>query len=383
MTARSLGIVNAIRKSALGEVAIELLLRNRDRHAIPSLDGPWRPNRDLETAPILASGLAEPDDVVLDPAGTLFVSDSCRVLKLSGPAWARRDVVREFDHPVGGMAWHRDGSLAVCVEEEGVIFVGGPFEGARLDSAGGRRLRCATAVCIGPDGELFVAEGSRDHVAASWAWDLMEKRSSGRVLRFDPRSGEASVLLDDRPYPHGLALTHDGRSLLVTESWGHTVSRYPLQGKSIGPCKPVFRNLPGYPARIVPAADGGYWLSLFAMRTHLVEFLLTEDEYRLAMMRSVDERYWIRPALAATDSFLEPLQGGGIKQLGITKPWAPPRSYGLVAKLDGNLELLRTWHSRVGGDRHGITGVREHGGTLYVVSKGHKLVLAVSGGSAS
>ena len=38
-------------------------------------------------------------------------------------------------------------------------------------------------------------------------------------------------------------------------------------------------KLPGYPARIHPAADGGAWLALFAPRNRLIEFILLEDEH--------------------------------------------------------------------------------------------------------
>lgn len=360
------------------DILRELFLRDRERHAIPSLDGPWRPNAELDSAKLVLDGLADPDDVVFDPDGSLYLSDGPSVLKLSGPGFEARKVLRTFDHAAGGLAWHPDGSLAVCVAEEGVRFVGGPFDGLLLAGPAGAPLRCATAACAGPAGELFVTEGSRHHLAGEWTRDLMEKRASGRLLRFDLRRGQVAVLLDDRPFPYGVTLTHDRGSILLTESWNHTLSRHALQGDSLGPRQPVFRNLPGYPARIVPAADGGYWLSLFAMRTHLVEFVLDEPEYRDAMMRTIEERYWVAPALAATDSYLEPLQGGGIKQLGIKKPWAPPRSYGLVLKLDRDLEPVRSLHSRVGGGRHGITGVREHAGTLCAVSKGHKLLLEVA-----
>jgi hypothetical protein len=35
------------------------------------------------------------------------------------------------------------------------------------------------------------------------------------------------------------------------------------------------------------------------------------------------------------------MQGAHIKTMGVVKPWAPPRSYGLVIRLDANGAALR------------------------------------------
>ena len=72
-------------------------------------------------------------------------------------------------------------------------------------------------------------------------------------------------------------------------------------------------------------------LALFAPLNRLVEFVLQEPQYRADMMREIDSRYWIAPTLSPPDSFLEPLQNGGVRSMGVHKPWSPTRSYGLVA----------------------------------------------------
>ena len=93
-------------------------------------------------------------------------------------------------------------------------------------------------------------------------------------------------------------------------------------------------HLPVYPSRLSPASAGGFWLTAFAARTQLVEFVLRENAYRRRMMAEIDPEYWIAPKLKSGQSFLEPMQGAHIKTMGVVKPWAPPRSYGLVIRLD-------------------------------------------------
>ena len=94
------------------------------------------------------------------------------------------------------------------------------------------------------------------------------------------------------------------------------------------------KNFTGYPARIVRGAGGHYWLAFFALRTQLTEFILREHAFRTRMMANVPPHLWVGPTLGGAFDYREPTQIGRIKKLGIQKPWAPPRSYGLVARLD-------------------------------------------------
>ncbi|MGO9625608.1 MAG: strictosidine synthase, partial [Steroidobacteraceae bacterium] len=137
----------------------------------------------------------------------------------------------------------------------------------------------------------------------------------------------------------------------------------------------VIPNMPGYPSRLGRGADGGFWLSLFGVRTLLIEFVLRDDDFREDMMRTISPAYWIAPALTTSGDCLEPMQTGGIKALGIQKPWAPPRSYGLVARFDAHGEAEETLHSRVGGRYHGITAAVETAQGTVIVSKGSGRVL--------
>lgn len=134
-------------------------------------------------------------------------------------------------------------------------------------------------------------------------------------------------------------------------------------------------DLPAYPARLTRAGDGGFWLALFAPRRQLTEFVLGEDDYRRDMMATIAPEAWIGPDFAATRDDRQPLQAGSVRQMGIMKPWAPSRSYGLVAKLDRTMTLVASLHSRADGRRHGITAVAEHGGFLYAASRGSGALL--------
>lgn len=357
------------------EILKDIIFPDRDRHAIPAMDGSLRPNDILEQLLVVEKSVQEPDDLVVDATGNLYVSTKNQVLKLSGDRYKEQMVAVEFAGLAGGLNLHPDGRLMVCVEGIGLALVDKTGKITWIKSAAGRPIRCATSAVVGPDGSIYITDGSAHHNPRDWVRDLMEKRAGGRLIQYRPETKKCDVLLTDLSYPNGIVLSSDQKHIILSESWNHTVSRYPIGNISQMAKEIVIPNLPGYPGRIVSSSDGGYWVCLFAARTALVEFVLTETKFRKEMMQLMEPPHWVAPALSSGEDHFEPLQGGGIKVLGIIKPWAPPRSYGLVVKMDENFEIVESFHSRADRKRHGITGLCQHNGDLYIVSKGHGLIL--------
>lgn len=164
-----------------------------------------------------------------------------------------------------------------------------------------------------------------------------------------------------------------GGGLACSESWRHRI--VDLSAKAAR--RPLLADLPAYPARLAPADRGDWWLAAFAPRSQMVEFMLREDRARRQMVATIDPDHWMAPRYASGRSFKEPLQGGGIKHLGILKPWAPTQSYGLVIRLDAAMQPLESFHSRADGTIHGITSCVELGDRLYAGSKGADCVVAL------
>ena len=328
---------------------------------IPPLDGAFRPNTRLDDAPAFAE-LAEPDNL-LTAEGRLLVSSGNAVLAVA--AGSEPAVVETFQSPVTALAISPTGELTVGLEN-GKLLIAGKEVSLPAE------LRCITALAYAGDGTLWLANGSAQHLPSQWAADLMKKGASGSLWRCGPGGIGFQRIAGDVAFPYGLHPI--GNDVLVSESWRHQLVRF--DGAS-GNRSTVLTHLPGYPARLSPAGDGGAWLTLFAPRNRLIEFVLQETHYRQDMIDQVPPAYWIAPALASNRSFLEPLQCGGIRTMGIHKPWSPSRSYGLVVKLDRTLQPQFSLHSRANGTRHGICSVAERDGRLFVASKGGDCVLAL------
>jgi hypothetical protein len=92
----------------------------------------------------------------------------------------------------------------------------------------------------------------------------------------------------------------------------------------------------------------------------------------------VDPAFWIAPALSSGNTFLEPMQGAHLKMMGVVKPWAPPRSYGLVIRLDDQGLIRYSLHSRFDGRNHGISAAVQCGDDLYLLALGSRRLLRLS-----
>jgi hypothetical protein len=353
----------------------QIVFPNRDQHPIPTMDGALTPNDLLDVLPPIGAPIPGCDDAVVGADGALYVSAGREILRLSGEGFAQRSTFAKLDGTAGGLAFHPDGRLLACVVEHGLVSIDRDGRQNWLNQIGDQPLHGLTDVAAAPDGTIFLAEGSERNLPENWSRDLIEKNRLGRLMSCGPAFEEPKVLLRSLQFPHGLAVSGDGKALWFTESWNHRLSRAPITGRTLGPAKAVIGNMPGYPGRLSRAAGRGFWLTLFAVRTHLVEFVLREDDFREEMMRTIPQDLWITPALITTNDCHEPMQFGNIKALGIEKPWAPPRSYGLVVRIDEDGDVIESLHSRRGGKRHGITAVRETPQGLVIVSKGSGAIL--------
>jgi hypothetical protein len=332
---------------------------------VPPMDGALKPNTALDDAPAIE--VEAPDNLCAEGDRLLFTSGN-QLLALTSDGIQE---ISRFNTAVTALALSPSGEIAIALETGLLRLMA--RDGALRDLAPQSKLSCLTALAFDAKGALYVAQGSARHAAGDWAVDLMEKNAEGSVWRIDPATGAATVLRQGLAFPNGLLVQPNGSGIVIAESWKHRLIGLSADGARAP--DPILSKLPGYPARLSPSADGGAWLAMFAPRNRLIEFTLLEDSYREQMMREVPREYWIAPALASGASFLEPLQCGGVRTMGVHKPWSPTRSYGLVVKLDAAMRPVSSYHSRANGRRHGVTSVAEMGGRIFAASKGGNAIL--------
>jgi hypothetical protein len=350
--------------SALRGFAQSLLGRGEATITVPSFDGVLKPNQALAAAEIVLECVA-PEDLATD-GKALYLADGRRLGCVASHGFTP---LREFDKPITALACLPGGHLAVALDGREVRVYARPDAEAPAAIFTGQGMRSVNALAPAGAGSLYASEGSADRDCADWAWDLMERGRSGRVIRINLGSGKAHVVAQGLHYAFGVSAW--GESALVSESWRHRLIAIAPDGSTRG----VLTHLPIYPSRLASASCGGWWLTAFVARTQLVEFVLREPAYRKRMLAEVDPKHWIVPRLSSGASFKEPMQGAHLKTMGVVKPWAPPRSYGLVIRLDANAQPLFSLHARVDGVNHGVVSAVECAGYLYMIAKGPRRLL--------
>ena len=332
--------------------------------SIPSLDGAFRPNDILEAAAVLLAA-PRPDNLAFVDEVLHFSSEG-NLLRLKTDGTAE---VVDRGAPVTALAAAADGRLAVARS-------GGPVtisarDGSRVEWTRPAGAGDVTAMSFVPDGSLVLAIGAAGRKASDWRQDFMIRGRTGSVWSM-ARNGSMRELARGLAYPYGIV--PDGKGgLVVSTAWDAALVCLDGNGRP----RTVLTNLPGYPARIVPAEDVGYWLAVFAPRNQLVEFVLREKPFRKRMMSEIEPEYWVCPALAPASSPLEVMQDGAQKIGGSIKPWAPTLSYGMVVKLDRDFQPERSFHSRSNGSRHGITSVAANRGAVFASSAGANAIVRV------
>jgi len=329
---------------------------------VPPLDGALKPNNRIEDAPPGIAVVA-PDDIAVSGNGTIVVSSGDQLFELIDDR--SLSPMARAGGEITAIAAAPSGMIAMASDPGGISFIGS------RGTAGSRAWTGVSAMVFANDTTLIICIGSTQHPLSDWQCDLLDGGASGELWRLDVASGSADRLATGLAFPYGAIVAADG-TIVVSESWSKRLIRLSADGKPLGH---VMEDLPGYPARISRSERGGYWLAVFAPRSQLIEFVLREPAYRHAMMTEVDKSHWVAPALRSGLSLREPMQGGALKQMGVLKPWAPTRSYGLAVELSPNFEPIRSLHSRAGGKRHGITAATTAKGQLWLASKGgHELV---------
>jgi sugar lactone lactonase YvrE len=306
----------------------------------PPLVGTWAPtDTRLDTVEVLRLPAGHgPEDVVIDGTGRIVAGDVAgRIWRW--PADAHADAVPEIlvntgGRPLGIEVDPRDGALIVCDAYRGLLRV--TDDGAITDltrEAGGTAILFCNNAAVARDGVVYFTDSSNRFPLSHWRRDLLEHRPNGRVLAYDPASRRTDVVATGFHFPNGIALTPDESALMLVETVTHQLVRLPLSGGE----PTVLVDLPAYPDNMSPVGDGTYWIALASPRVKAAERLLPHPR--------------LRQVAALLPTRLQP----------------QPLRYSIASLVDGEGQIRKALHGPA-GRYHLVTGVRQHGDTLWLGS---------------
>lgn len=258
------------------------------------LVGPFSPNEALADVELLKLGGEDgPEDLAVDAAGAVYVGvHDGSILRFAPSA----------NHPE---AWAETGGrpLGLAFDAAGNLYIADAFRGLMratpdgkvrvvVGSVDGVDLGFTDDVDVGADGRVYFTDGS-SKFSARRIGDLYEASTmainehggDGRLLVYDPKTDTVEVLAKGLQFANGVAVSHDGRAVLVVETASYRVMRYILDGPDAGKLVPLISNLPGFPDNISRGRNGRYWIGLVSPRDARLDAISSTPRLRKILSR--------------------------------------------------------------------------------------------------
>ncbi|SEO43697.1 SMP-30/gluconolactonase/LRE family protein [Aquisalimonas asiatica] len=312
-----------------------------DAPEAPELAGPYATNDRLADVERVGETVGVgPEEVIADDDGYLYTGyEDGRIVRLDADG-DNPEVIADTGGRPFGMAFDANDDLIVADGYEGLLRVtlDGDIE-VLTTEAGGVPFRFTNNLDIASDGTIYFSDASSKFGPAMKARDdVFEHGGHGRLLAFDPDTGDTTVLLDGLQFANGVALAPDEASVLVAETGRYTIVRYWLEGERAGEDELFYENLPGIPDNLSSNGEDTYWLALFAPRN--------------AALDAMSEYPFLRRVAFRLPEVLQPQPAAHAFVLGLS--------------LDG--EVTHNLQDTGDDSFHPVTGAVEADGRLYLGS---------------
>lgn len=349
------GLLAALAWLGLGRAPIDAAAYRPPAGA--ALEGPLAPNDRLDQTELLARGRVRgPEDIAVDGLGRMYVGmANGEIVRLSHPDGVERlEVLADTGGRPLGLAWSVDGELLIADAYRGLLALAGDGSLRVLSTeADGVPFRFTDDLDVASDGTVYFTDASHRFDQTRYLYDLLEARPHGRLLRYDPGSGETTVLRDGLYFANGVALSADESFVLVNETYRYRIQQCWLRGPRTGTCEIFADHLPGFPDGVASDRAGTFWVALFTVRNPTMDRLHPHPRLKNLLAR-LPKRLWPKPA-----------------------------PYGLVLALDETGAVIDSLHDPDGSTVRGATSVEPHGDFLYLGNLDHDWIGRFALGEAS
>lgn len=224
------------------------------------------------------------------------------------------------------------------------------------------------SIAVAKNGDIFFTHSLSDFGMDNGVYSFFTN-PEGRLVHFNRKTKQLSVLLDKLWFPNGIALSPSEDFVIFAETLGSRVQRYWLNGAKKGQYESFVEGLPGLPDNITPDADG-LWVAL----------VVAADPSNPMLPHSLTRLPYVRKFLARLLYLIEmPFEF-------ITKVYPNPYTKAVAYKIgslpslsflypDRKTIIRMDWNGKIIGSLHGfdktlntISHVMELGDFLYLGS---------------
>jgi sugar lactone lactonase YvrE len=254
----------------------------------PRLEGPLAANDLLAEIETYGEGqLAGPEDVTVGLDGNIYTGTE------DGGIWRvttdeadveSLDRVATLPGRALGLDPYSEDELVVAVPEVGIMAV--DVESGEswvlTNSFDGNLIFFPDGVSVAEDGTVYFTEASTMYYPG-FPLDFADGRPHGRLMRYEPATGETEVVADELYFANGVDVAPDESFVLVAESFRFRVTRVWLEGERQGTTEQFGPALVSGPDNLRIDDDGRVWLGGSSMRSDVVDAALTNVDLRRQM----------------------------------------------------------------------------------------------------
>ncbi|MEM7083198.1 MAG: SMP-30/gluconolactonase/LRE family protein [Pseudomonadota bacterium] len=237
---------------------------------LPALDGPFTVTdaATLIHARFLSVPALGPEDVASNTQGTIFTGlANGQIVQIKPEAIAAEPFVNTGGRPLGLQFTHQ-GDLLVADAARGLLSI--TPDGAltvMTSEVDGVALTLTDDLDIAEDGSVWFTDASQRFGLDDWIKDLLEASFTGRLLRFDPATGNTTVAMDGLHFANGVALGPDEQFVLVSETGTGRIHRLWLKTERAGERDIFYDGLPGHPDNLSFNGHDTFWVALPGLRS--------------------------------------------------------------------------------------------------------------------
>ena len=280
-----------------------------DAPAAPGYAGPHAVNDKLAKLNMIDLGIeAGPEHIAIGPDGKLYTTvESGRILRMQ-PDGTQQEVFAQTGGRVLGFDFDAKGHLIAADAVKGLLSIA-PDKSIKLltdqVSVNGKPdpIRYADAVVVAQNGKMYLSDASTRFAPKDWGGtfeasvlDILEQAATGRVLEFDPASGQTRVVASGLSFANGVALSQDEKHLFVNETGKYRVWKIDVTAQGVDvraldakkgseQARVLFDNLPGYPDNLMRGRDGKIWLGFAKPRNPTIDDLAQKPFMRKVTLR--------------------------------------------------------------------------------------------------
>lgn len=203
-------------------------------------------------AEVLVNGLTIPEGMRWRD-GRLWFSDLLAYRVMNCDEKGQAQVLARVPKQPSGLGFTRDGKLLIVSMQDSRLLrleSQGPVESANLSSI--VRAYCNDMV-VDTAGRAYVGDVGYNRHAG-------EPPRPGALIRVDP-DGRMIVAADGILFPNGCAITADGRTLVLAETFGHRLSAFDIDPEGNLSNRRVFAETEGTPDGLCLDAEGAAWVA--------------------------------------------------------------------------------------------------------------------------